>query len=90
VDDPYPNMEFGLASVIRSDGSHLPRENCWRTSRIVRYQFEADVEEKFLHLFDYNSTGIYHVILTRDYGTTGTTGTTGKFTLILFASMNEF
>jgi hypothetical protein len=49
-----------------------------RTHRVHRYESKREVvvEENFLHIFDYNATSEYKIIVTRFYGTTGTTGTT--------------
>jgi hypothetical protein len=76
TDDPYANSEFGIASVTRSDGKSLLKDNVWRTQKWLRYDDAPDVYETFIHLFDVNSNGEYHVIYTRVTGTTGTTGTT--------------
>jgi hypothetical protein len=74
ADDPFVNPEYGVFQVIRSDGKVLPRDNGWRTYRILRYELEPEKEEALLHIFDHNTTGSYDIILKRDYGTTGTTG----------------
>jgi hypothetical protein len=76
VEDPYPDVQFGVYATTRSDGHVLPKDNAWRTYRILRFNDSPNIEEKYIHLFDCQSTGQYHIELRREYGTTGTTGTT--------------
>jgi hypothetical protein len=71
VDDPYPTREFRLVQVVRSDGKVLKQENAWRTYKIIYYNNAPDDIQSYLHIFDFNSTGSYNVIITREYGTTG-------------------
>jgi hypothetical protein len=65
VDDP--NLQGNsLEKVVRSDGKVLKHENAWKTCKIVL----NDEVKSYLHIFDYNSTGVYNIIINNLVDTT--------------------
>ncbi len=64
LDNPS-SEELSLAYVIRSDGKILlPEYNVWTTDRILRPLNEPAYRERFLHIFDTNSSGEYRLVYT--------------------------
>ncbi|AQQ71014.1 delta-60 repeat domain protein [Limihaloglobus sulfuriphilus] len=64
LDDPsYEGLV--LAQVLRSDGKIInPQYNTWTTDRMVRPLGEPEYRERFLHIFDTDSTGSYTLVYT--------------------------
>ncbi|WP_168442257.1 CARDB domain-containing protein [Pontiella desulfatans] len=57
--DPADGL-FELAEVVRSDGLVIPvGTNVWTTDRTFIGQGKRPVYENYLHLLDYDSTGVY-------------------------------
>ncbi len=55
-----PGPDFRLTSVQRSDGKQIRiGDNVWTTDRTFPSSIPGALREKTLHLFDFDSTGIY-------------------------------
>jgi subtilase family serine protease len=62
INDPF-GSQLNLSRVVRSDGRVIvPGFNAWQTSKINRDGsggVEAGTPERYVHIFDFNSTGTY-------------------------------
>ena len=64
MEDPI-SKDYLLSKVERgfNTGEFLPSENIWRTYYLGRYLFGNEIED-WMHLLDYNSSGIYTLYYT--------------------------
>ena len=80
--DPQPISNALLwTDRVGPNGKRLHEDNVWRTSRVRRPASGSEFTEKFLHIVDRNSTGVYTMRVTRldpveDLRVVGETNTT--------------